>query len=173
MRSIWNGRMSVSTSNCEKGTLNSSCSVAMLGSPVSFRSLRALRLRMTGAYVSGMVHLSTAMNPAKIICTQNIQRQPTLSPTKPPTIGPRTGPPYGAAAKRAMAKPRSSLSQTSEIVPPASVRGADAKMPQKNRHIRSVWMFLATAQGIMKTAAARAPVRNVVSKCGYGGERTY
>ena len=108
---------------------------------------------MTGAYVSGSVHLSTAMTPAKIICTQNIQRQPTLSPTKPPMIGPRTGPPYGAAAKSAMAKPRSSLSHTSEIVPPASVSGADAKMPQKKRQMRSVWMFLARAQGMMKTAA--------------------
>ena len=44
----------------------------------------------------------------------------------------------------------SSLSQISEIVPPASVSGADAKIPQKNRQMSNVWMFFATAQGMMK-----------------------
>ena len=119
-------------------------------SPVSSRSFFALALSRIGANVSGREALSTNMAPAKIMLTQRIHRQPMVSPTKPPTIGPRTGPPYGAAANRAIAKPRSLLSHTSEIVPPASVRGADAKIPQKKRHMRSVSMFLATAQGIMK-----------------------
>ena len=56
----------------------------------------------------------------------------------------------GAAAKSAIANPRSLLSQTSDIVPPASVRGAEAKIPQKKRQMRSVWIFLATAQGMLK-----------------------
>ena len=50
-----------------------------------------------------------------------------------------------------MAKPRSSLFQTSEMVPPASVNGADAKKPHRKRQINSVWIFLATAHGMMKT----------------------
>ncbi len=73
--------------------LNSSCSVVMVVSPVSFRS-RSARIRSrAGAYVSGMVTVKAQTTAANIIFTQMIQRQPTVSPTNPPTMGPRTGPP--------------------------------------------------------------------------------
>ena len=145
------GRRSVSTSKSLIERPKSSCSVAMLRSPVSRLNRRALSFKILGAYVSGMVTLNIVMTPAKINWTQKIHLQPTVSPTKPPTMGPRTGPPYGAAAKSAIAKPRSSLSQISEMVPPASVSGADAKKPARKRQIRRVWIFFATAQGIINT----------------------
>ena len=52
-----------------------------------------------------------------------------------------------------MANPRSLLSQMSESVPPASVKGADAKKPAKKRQMSSVWILFAKAQGILKTAS--------------------
>ena len=130
--------------------LKSSCSVVMVTSPVSLRRRRARFPRSVGAKVSGMVIVNSVTTPAKIMLTQMIHRQPMVSPMKPPTMGPSTGPPYGAAANSAIARPRSLLSHTSEMVPPARVRGAEAKKPQKKRQMRSVSMFCATAQGMLK-----------------------
>lgn len=164
-----NGRISVSVRTWEKDAWNISCSVVMFGSPVSSLS-RSARLRSkTGAKVSGMVMQKIVTTPAKIMftwlnhderfyfpdtetkLTQRIHLHPMVSPTNPPTIGPRTGPPQGAAANNAIANPRSLLSQISEMVPPASVKGAEANRPQKKRQIKSVWMFFATAHGMLKT----------------------
>ena len=54
--------------------------------------------------------------PAKIACSQNIQRQDTPATfIKPDTVGPNDGPANGASVKMANAFPRVSASQISEM----------------------------------------------------------
>lgn len=77
----------------ESEARNNSCSVVIVISPVVSRSICARFRRSVGAKVSGMVNVNAVTTPAKIMLTQMIHLQPTVSPTKPPTMGPRTGPP--------------------------------------------------------------------------------
>jgi hypothetical protein len=61
-----------------------------------------------------------------------------------------TGPVYGAAAKIAIANPLSSGPQTSAMVPPARVSGAEPKNPHRKRETSKQPMFGASAQGMLK-----------------------
>lgn len=63
---------------------------------------------------------------------------------------PRTGPQYGAAAKYAIASPRSSIFQISAMVPPARDKPELENTPQRNRETRSPPMFGDKAQGMLK-----------------------
>lgn len=68
------------------------------------------------------------------------------------------GPIKGAAEKAAMGIPRSSDLHKSAKVPPTSVMGAEKAMPSIARATRRVWMFFATAPGMMKTTATKSVV---------------
>jgi hypothetical protein len=89
-------------------TLISSIGAYHLSSPVALRFLSALRLRITGAYVSGRVKtVRKKQSPANRVRTQKSQRQLAgLTPIAPPTIGPSAGPANGARVKMASALPR-------------------------------------------------------------------
>lgn len=91
----------------------------------------------------------------KMVRTQNSQRQLTFSPMKPPTMGPSTGPANGARAKSDMASARSAGENMSLTTPPEMTRGAEPQNPARNRQMRSVSMFLASAQGMLKMAKRR------------------
>jgi hypothetical protein len=55
-----------------------------------------------------------------------------------------------ADGKLGVHSPRSSDPQMSEMVPPASVKGAEPKKPQRNREASRQPMLGARAQGILK-----------------------
>jgi hypothetical protein len=63
---------------------------------------------------------------------------------------PSAGPRYGAAEKTANATPRSLLSNTSEIVPPALVKGDEPKLPLKKRRMITVQMFIEPTRPALK-----------------------
>lgn len=76
------------------------------------------------------------ITPAKIARKPMTHLQPLVKPKKPPVIGPRAGPKNGAAAKRAIPSPRWFASRTSEMTPPALLKGLLPKKPAKNLNTR-------------------------------------
>lgn len=80
--------------------------------------------------------------------------------------------PYGAAAKRATANPRSLLSQISAIVPPARANGPEPKKPQRKRETSSVPIFFASAQGMLKTGRSHVMSDSVMGSA-YNDKDTY
>lgn len=74
------------------------------------------------------------------------------------------GPMNGAAENADIGTPRSSKRHISARVPPTNVMGAENMIPAMKRHTRSVWMFWATAQGIIKITARRS-VEALSIKC--------
>lgn len=72
--------------------------------------------------------------------------------------GPIAGPMKGAAEKAAIGTPLSSVLQRSASVPPTRVIGAEKNIPSMARQMRRVWMFGATAQGMMNMTAIRSVV---------------
>ena len=64
----------------------------MFGSPVSLRSLAALRLNNTGAYVSGMKAITGIVATAMRVETANTHRHEVFSDMKPEITGAITGP---------------------------------------------------------------------------------
>lgn len=61
-----------------------------------------------------------------------------------------------ASEKIAMGMPRSSLAKRSLRVPPTSAMAVDPPMPDMNRTMRMVWMFVASACGIWKMPKTKA-----------------
>ncbi|EZF95606.1 hypothetical protein H113_04053 [Trichophyton rubrum MR1459] len=98
---------------------------------------------------------------------QLVHRQPRCEGTmNPPIIGPAMGPKKVAAQKPAAAIPRSTGSQRSTKAPPTTARVTEPKAPIKNRQMRIVARFCATATGIWNMA-------EMVKQTSIGSRRPY
>ena len=64
----------------------------------------------------------------------------------------------GAAEKAAIGTPLSSVLHKSARVPPTKVMGAENAIPSIARQTRRVWIFGATAQGMINITAMRSVV---------------
>ncbi len=69
-------------------------------------------------------------------------------------MGPMEGPRNGAAAKTAVARPRSWAENISAMTPPELVRGLEPKAPAKKRSTIKVWMSWAAAAPALKAVRA-------------------
>jgi hypothetical protein len=74
------------------------------------------------------------------------------------------GPTKGAAEKAAIGTPLSSFLHRSASVPPTKVIGAEKARPSMARQTMRVPIFLATAQGMMKTTAMSSVLALVKAK---------
>ena len=110
--------------------------------PVAFDNVAARNRRRRGAYVSAVRKArAKRTTPQKIARNPSTHRHPAFRPRKPPEMGPSAGPRNGAAAKRAMPRPRWLASSTSEMTPPALASGEEPKRPDRKRKTRTWVMF--------------------------------